>query len=104
MTSTPCAFSLLALALTASVSDGCIFVTRDAIFMISPQAFVQRLLDHRRHQAGHLAAELRDLLDQRGADVEVLLARHEEDGVDPLAEPAIHVRELELVLEISERA
>ena len=95
---------MFALALTASVSDGCIFVTRDAIFMFSPQALVQRLLDERRHQPGDLAAELRDLLDQRRADVEILLARHEEDGVDALAEPAIHVRELELVLEVGERA
>jgi len=51
-----------------------------------------------------IPAELRHLLHQRRGHVEVLLARHEEDGVDVDAEPAVHVRQLELVLEVGERA
>src|SRR4051794_29816772 len=107
ITSTPLALSAAARALTARVSDGWIFETRCAMRMLltgssgtSPPA----PLHHGGYQAGHVTTKLRHFLDQRRRDVEVLLAGHEEHGLHTLPEPPVHVRELELVLEVGERA
>src|SRR5262245_1685005 len=55
-------------------------------------------------QARDRAPVTGDFLDQTRGDVRVRLVRHEEDGLDLLAQLPIHQGHLELVLEIRHRA
>ena len=109
-TSMPSALSLAAFAVTASVIDGLIGSRRDAsligVGMASTSLYfaASAATTGGGHEAGDVAAEAGDLLDERRADVVVALVGHEEHGVDAGREPAVHVRELELVLEVGEGA
>ena len=55
-------------------------------------------------QAGQVAAQGEDLLDQPAGEVDVVLLGHHEDGLDPRVEPPVHQRHLELVLEVRDGA
>src|SRR5690348_8311453 len=114
ITSSPSALSLAAFAVTASVIDGLIGSRRDASLIgnvMEPLASGslgelggERGDDRRRHETRDVTSEARALLDQRARHVVVALVGHEEHGVDAGREPAVHVRELELVLEVGEGA
>src|SRR6185503_2089493 len=56
------------------------------------------------HEFADVAAEARDLANQRRRDEVELLGRRQEDRLDLVREVAAHRRELELELEIGDRA
>src|SRR3989304_3987241 len=115
-TSIPWAFIALALLVMASVGAGWILPTlrasffkvrsfpRDARFdgvsNLLPEFPVHPVPDQGGDQVVDLPAESRDLLGNVGADIGIALPRHHEDGVDLGGELPVHVRHLELVLEI----
>src|SRR4051812_43457788 len=107
--SMPSALSLAAFAVTASVIEGLMGSRRDASLIGVGMSSLPVLRRERRrhgsgHEAGDVATEAGDLLHERRRDVVIALVRHEEHGVDAGREPAVHVRELELVLEVGEGA
>src|SRR6185503_13430071 len=109
ITSTPSALSLAAFAVTARVIDGLIGSRRDASLNGTDMSlpFIlggERGNDGGRHETGDIATEPGDFLDQRRRDVVIALVGHEEHGVDAGGEAPVHVRELELVFEVGERA
>jgi hypothetical protein len=57
-----------------------------------------------RDEAGDVAAEARDLLDEARGDELVVLAGHQEDGLDGRVEAVVHAGHLELVVEIADGA
>jgi hypothetical protein len=57
-----------------------------------------------RDQAAHVAAQLRGFLHQVRAHVEVRVVRHDERGLDLVVQVAVHVRHLQLVLEVGHGA
>src|SRR3954447_2501690 len=63
-----------------------------------------RLGRRRRNHRRHVAAELRDLLDEARADVRVLQRGHEEHGVDVRRQLLVVVRQLELRVEVADRS
>src|SRR4030066_467835 len=115
-TSIPWAFIALALLVMANVGDGWILPTlragffkarsfpRDARFddgsNLLPDVPEHLVPDQGGDQVVDLPAESRDLLGDVGADIGIALPRHHEDGVDLGRELLVHVRHLELVLEI----
>src|SRR5262245_15572602 len=60
----------------------------------------QRLLHYFWEECGQVAAECRDLPQERTADVRVLLLRHQKRGLDPRVEVAVHQRHGKLVLHV----
>src|SRR5512137_1123182 len=60
----------------------------------------QGLLDLRGHEAVDGAVQGTDLLDDRGRKIAVLQRRHHEQRFHVLADAAVHLGDLELVLEI----
>ena len=56
------------------------------------------------NERADVPAELGDLAHQARRDERVMLGRREEHGFDAVDEMAIHHRELELVLEVRDRA
>src|SRR5262249_46211047 len=107
ITSTPAALSLAALAVTASVIDGLIGSRRDARLggnMGLPVFFTEGGDHSGRYQSGHVAAQASNLFHERRAHVVISLVGHEEHGVDAGRQSPVHVGELELVLEVGERA
>src|SRR5688572_2495609 len=60
---------------------------------------LQRSEHRRMHEAGHVAAEARDLAHQRRGDEAVLFGRRQEQRLDLGDQVPVHARELELVFE-----
>src|SRR5688500_10270455 len=96
-TSTPARRRRSASAATASVADPVMFDSRSA--SIDAPRFLQHPCLHRRgYQASHFPAKTKDLLDQAGAQIRILLGGHHEHGLERRLEMPVHQRHLELVL------
>src|SRR3954452_599295 len=71
---------------------------------LAGQFLLQAPGDLRRHEAGDVAAERRDLLDSARTQERVLRAGHQVDGFDLVVLQAVEVGHLLLVLEVADRA
>src|SRR5680860_1109982 len=70
---------------------------------LADEVLPQALHHHRGHEIGDVATEPGDLLHERGGEVGVYGAGGEEEGLD-VADAVVHLRHLQLVLEVADGA